>query len=157
MKRQRLVVTLILLFFMLESSLSDLIAPPAEKDSGEKPDPANGSNERKSAKGLEDEKEEDTEVQTEKKVEDFEQFSKFMSNEFNFPGSAIKIVKAPDLSKDKETKKVSETITMLLENQEKWIQKIESELDEINKNEEAQSEQTPKEKTPEEIEGKSFD
>lgn len=159
MKRQSLVVTLILVCFFLEHSSSDLVAPPPEKveetnsNSGETPESAAPDNQRKAAKGLQDDQKDSAEVKTEKESEEFDEFSKFVSNELNFPGSAIKIVKAPDLSKDKETKKVTETISMLLENQEKWIHKIESELDEMNKNEEAQSDQAPKEKTPEEIEG----
>jgi hypothetical protein len=41
---------------------------------------------------------------------------------------------------------------MMLENQEKWIQKIEEELEEINKNENSEV-PVEREKTAEEIEG----
>lgn len=158
MKQIPFLIALILLSIFFESSLSDdLLSPPTSessetvKDSSDEKNP--GSNDRKSAKKLEETNEED---ENKKNIEpdNFDQFSKYISEGLNFPGSAIKIIKAPDLSKDKDSKKVSETISLLLENQEKWIQKIESELDDLNKKEEENSGEPPKEKTPDEIEGK---
>lgn len=154
-----LIVSLIVLsIFLGRSQSDDLLSPPLTADSSEtsvNSGDDKSSNERKSAKGLEEDEEEiGRKGSDEKEPENIDQFSKFISEGLNFPASAIKIIKAPaDLSKDKDSKKVSETITMLLENQEKWIQKIESELDDLNKQEESNLEEPPRERTPDEIEG----
>lgn len=153
-----MIVTLIVLsIFLGRSQSDDLLSPPLTAESSETSVDSDdkNSNERKSAKGLEENEEESgRKGSDEKEPENIDQFSKFISEGLNFPASAIKIIKAPaDLSKDKDSKKVSETITMLLENQEKWIQKIESELDDLNKQEESNLEEPPRERTPDEIEG----
>jgi alpha-mannosidase II/SEL1 protein len=108
--------------------------------------------ERKSAKGLdEDSQEEIHENQDRTNSEEDEKFLKLIREELNLPASGIKIVKAPDLSKDNEGKAVTESITKILESQEKWIQQFEEELDEINKKE-LTKEIVEVEKTAEEIE-----
>ncbi|CAG9808107.1 unnamed protein product [Chironomus riparius] len=108
--------------------------------------------ERKSAKGLdEDSQEEIHENQDKTNSEEDEKFLKLIRDELNLPTSGIKIVKAPDLSKDNEGKVVTESITKILESQEKWIQQFEEELDEINKKE-LSIETVEVEKTAEEIE-----
>lgn len=116
--------------------------------------------ERKSSKGMEeepvnDEKARDAsskEAATEE-TEESDRFAKLLAEDLNFPSSGIKIIKAPDLSKDSDSKKISETLALMLESQEKWIQKFEEELEEMNKNETPELPEV--EKTPEEIEGLS--
>lgn len=135
---------------IITCSLADLEPPEASlRDSLDKPK----SLERKSAKGLDEDNSEEADQDSSEKTdgEDTERFIKLMSNDLNFPSGGIKIIKAPDLSKDNEGQKITEALTMMLENQEKWIQKIEEELEEINKNDEVPIE---REKTAEEIEGK---
>jgi hypothetical protein len=121
--------------------------------------------ERKSAKGLdEDEKYDSEKIDTtttttstsseDEKDDENERFIKILSEDLNFPSGGIKIIKAPDLSKDNEGKKITDTLAMMLENQDKWIKKIEEELDDLNKVEEESVEEVPvKEKTADEIEG----
>ena len=111
--------------------------------------------ERKSAKGLDEEStetsgESDT-IYGSEDSDDSEKFVKILAEDLNMASSGIKIVKAPDLSKDSDNKKITETLAMMLENQEKWIQKFEEELEEMNKNEAI--EEPAIEKTAEEIEG----
>jgi cysteinyl-tRNA synthetase len=112
--------------------------------------------ERKSSKVLEQEtstENEKTSTEETDENSESEPFIKILAEDLNFPSSGIKIVKAPDLSKDSDNKKISETLTMMLESQEKWIQKFEEELEEMNKNE--SPEEPEVEKTAEEIEGKT--
>lgn len=108
--------------------------------------------ERKAAKGLEEdnvESEDSTSKEsTDDDSEDSDRFANLLADDLNFPSSGIKIVKAPDLSKDSDNKKISETLALMLESQEKWIQKFEEELEEMNKNEEPEEPQV--EMTPEE-------
>lgn len=105
--------------------------------------------ERKAAKGLDEEPTTDEESS---EPDESEQFAKLI--DLNFPGAGIKIIKAPDLSKDSDSKKISETLAMMLESQEKWIQKFEEELEEMNKSE--LPVEPVIEKTADEIEGKCF-
>lgn len=76
--------------------------------------------------------------------------------DFSFQSSAIKIVKAPDLSQEKEAKKVSEMISDLLESHGKWIEKMESEIEEIDNNVIAENEEIEVELTPEELEAQNL-
>lgn len=77
-------------------------------------------------------------------------------HDYSFQSSAIKIVKAPDLSQEKEAKKVSEMISDLLESHGKWIQKMESEIEEIDNNVIAENEEIEVELTPEELEAQNL-
>lgn len=113
--------------------------------------------ERKSAKTLEEESTNDESSAAARQSTDDdavnkreETFVKIIADELNFPTSGIKIIKAPDLSKDSDSKKISETLATMLESQEKWIQKFEEELEEIGRNELEEPERV---KTEEEIEG----
>ena len=106
--------------------------------------------ERKSAKGLEDGSSADEESSSKEVTDNSDDFAKL--DDLTFPGAGIKIIKAPDLSKDSDSKKISETLAMMLESQEKWIQKFEEELEEMNKNE--LPDEPVVEKTADEIEGK---
>lgn len=113
--------------------------------------------ERKSAKGLDEESLEDEESsskETAEEKDESDRFAKLLADDLNFPSSGIRIVKAPDLSKDSDSKKISETLAMMLESQEKWIQKFEEELEEMNKNE--LPDEPAVDKTAEEIEGKTI-
>lgn len=109
--------------------------------------------ERKAAKGLEEESSTDEATSSKENVEDkddSEPFAKVI-DDLSFPNAGIKIIKVPDLSKDSESKKISDTLASMLESQEKWIQKFEEELEEMNKNE--LPVEVVVEKSAEEIEG----
>lgn len=112
--------------------------------------------ERKSAKSLESEhsEAEDDKSSADSGEDADEQYVKILAEGLNMPTGGIKIIKAPDLSKDSENKKISETLAMMLESQEKWIQKFEEELEEMNKHE--KTDEPVIEKTAEEIEGMVF-
>ncbi|XP_070500245.1 protein sel-1 homolog 1 [Chironomus tepperi] len=137
-------VILIFATILISYSFGDLEPPEsAERDKLKQ-------YERKSAKGLDDSSQEDETPKRTDSEED-EKFLKLIREELNLPTGGIKIVKAPDLSKDNEGKAVTESITKILESQEKWIQQFEEELDEINKKEQT-NEIVEVEKTAEEIE-----
>lgn len=110
--------------------------------------------ERKSAKGLGEKTknvDETTDI-TEEKAESTGD-NKEEKLEFILSDSGIKIIRAPDLSKEGEDKQVSEALSLLLANQEKLIQKIEDELEDLNKIDELEQ-MIPKERSADEIEGK---
>lgn len=141
----------VLLFttFLISFAIGHLQGPDSELSDKSK------QYERKSAKGLDEEKTEDDDKEdkeTSDENDESDRFAKLLAEDLNFPSSGIKIVKAPDLSKDSDSKKISETLAMMLESQEKWIQKFEEELEEMNKIEAI--EEPVVEKTAEEIEGK---
>lgn len=109
--------------------------------------------ERKSAKGLGEKTknvDETTDI-TEEKAESTGD-NKEEKLEFILSDSGIKIIRAPDLSKEGEDKQVSEALSLLLANQEKLIQKIEDELEDLNKIDELEQ-MIPKERSADEIEG----
>lgn len=133
------------IFLILQTVSSTLQGPESNLVADDK---SKSPNERKSAKGLE---EEDGIEKDDESYDDTEKFVKIITDDLNFPSSGIKIVKAPDLSKDSDNKKIRETLANLLESQEKWIQKFEEELEEMEKQETI--EEPPVEKTAEEIEG----
>lgn len=134
--------------FLLSFALGTLQGPESELLDKSK------QYERKSAKGFDDESSDDDSKAGQETIEESDEsdrYAKLLAEDLNFPSSGIKIVKAPDLSKDSDSKKISETLAMMLESQEKWIQKFEEELEEMNKNE--LPEEIQVEKTAEEIEG----
>lgn len=134
-----------------------------ENDSGEELTGKDGTYQRKSAEGLLEksflgreaaERQEAAESAQKKEKSGYD----FLPDELHFMRSAIKIVKAPDLSQDKENRKMSEMLNELLESHERMIQKIESEIEEINKIVPGEEEEAPKPPTPEELEAQeAFD
>jgi hypothetical protein len=69
--------------------------------------------ERKSSKGLDQESSIENEKPAKDESEDnseSEPFIKILAEDLNYPSSGIKIIKAPDLSKDSDSKKISETL-----------------------------------------------
>ncbi|XP_062538412.1 protein sel-1 homolog 1-like [Armigeres subalbatus] len=87
------------------------------------------SNQRKSAEGLLEELVLENSGKKSSEKSEYE----VLSDDLQFMHSAIKIVKAPDLSQDKESRKMSEMLNELLDSHERMIQKIESEIEEINR------------------------
>lgn len=81
-----------------------------------------------------------------------------LQEELGFHGSAIKIVKAPDLHQEKEAQKVSDMLSTLVSSHAKLIKKFESEIEEIDGSIAALSteEEEPKVQTPEEIEAETL-
>lgn len=55
-----------------------------------------------------------------------------LAEEFALQGSAIKIIKSPDLSQDSEAQKVTEMLSTLVNSHAKLIKKLEDEIDEID-------------------------
>lgn len=55
-----------------------------------------------------------------------------LAEEFAYPGSAIKIIKAPDLSQEKEAQKMTEMLSTLVNSHAKLIKKLEDEIEEID-------------------------
>uniref|UniRef100_A0A8D8GKK2 Protein sel-1 homolog 1 n=2 Tax=Culex pipiens TaxID=7175 RepID=A0A8D8GKK2_CULPI len=132
------------------------VSPAQEDESPSDATTTSTENDRKSAEGLLEESVlgREEEARREASRTDFDVFS----DELHFiGGSAIKIVKAPDLSQDKENRKMSEMLNEMLENHERMIQKIESEIDEINRLEPVEPE-VVRPLTPEELEAQeAFD
>lgn len=55
-----------------------------------------------------------------------------LAEEFALQGSAIKIIKSPDLSQDSEAQKVTEMLSTLVNSHAKLIKKLEDEIEEID-------------------------
>lgn len=81
-----------------------------------------------------------------------------LQDELGFHGSAIKIIKAPDLHQEKEAQKVSDMLSTLVSSHAKLIKKFEHEIEEIDGSIAALStkEEEPKVLTPEEIEAENL-
>ncbi|XP_065085460.1 protein sel-1 homolog 1 [Ochlerotatus camptorhynchus] len=122
----------------------------SRKRDGDEPEEStkDGSNQRKSAEGL---LEEIVLEESEQKKSERVEFEA-LSDELHFMRSAIKIVKAPDLSQDKESRKMSEMLNELLDSHERMIQKIESEIEEINRISPEDAGETARVLSPEELE-----
>ncbi|XP_059618669.1 protein sel-1 homolog 1 [Phlebotomus argentipes] len=65
--------------------------------------------------------------------------------------SPIKLVKAPDLSQEKDPQKVSEMLSDILEKHTRWIERLEEEIKEIDSENKEADNEPPRELTPEEI------
>lgn len=135
------------IYLILQTVSSTLQGPDTSTAPNDKS--TTSPSDRKSSKMLDDES--NAAEKDDESYDDTEKFVKIIAEDLNFPSSGIKIVKAPDLSKDSDNKKIRETLANLLESQEKWIQKFEEELEEMEKQE--VTVEPPVEKTPEEIEG----
>jgi SEL1 protein len=118
-----------------------------------------GENDRKSSKWVEemlanndDETPADFDLE-ELNLDDFPKIEVILAEDF---ASAIKIVKAPDLSKEHDNKKVTDMFNEIVKNREKMMKNYESELEELQKLESQleleEKEIETREKTPEEIE-----
>lgn len=81
-----------------------------------------------------------------------------ISEELGLHGSAIKIVKAPDLYQEKEAQKVSDMLSTLVSSHAKLIKKFETEIEEIDGSIAALTteEELPKVQTIEEIEAENL-
>lgn len=58
--------------------------------------------------------------------------AKLLAEELVYHGNAIKIIKAPDLSQEKEAQKMSEMLSTLVNSHAKLIKKLEDEIEEID-------------------------
>lgn len=58
--------------------------------------------------------------------------SRLMAEELVYHGNAIKIIKAPDLSQEKEAQKMSEMLSTLVNSHAKLIKKLEDEIEEMD-------------------------
>ena len=89
---------------------------------------------------------------------DIESLNAILPDDFSFQGSSIKIVKAPDLHKEKEMQKVSEMLTTLVDSHAKLIKKFEDEIEEMDDSIAAlnHDEEPPHIPTAEEIEAENL-
>lgn len=75
-----------------------------------------------------------------------------LAEEFAFQGSAIKIIKAPDFTQEKEAQKMTEMLSTLVNSHAKLIKKLEDEIEEMDDSIASLGEQPEQEQTPQDIE-----
>uniref|UniRef100_U5EUQ4 Putative extracellular protein sel-1 n=1 Tax=Corethrella appendiculata TaxID=1370023 RepID=U5EUQ4_9DIPT len=144
-----LVISIIFSTFSLKCTASELKGPlDDEGDEINSKQQQSKSYQRKSSEPIDetDSNEDDKKSPTSDTIN----YKDFLPEDFSFSSSAIKIIKAPDLSQDKEGKKVHEMLNDLLASHGKLIEKIENELVEIEENYPV-NEEEPKELTVEEL------
>lgn len=130
-------ITKIVLFTIVCVTIvaSELQGPPVDasthetKKTSESTQPA-GQNQRKSAPQAS----ESVEAETDEPEEPIDENSlaALLAEEFALQGSAIKIIKSPDLSQDSEAQKVTEMLSTLVNSHAKLIKKLEDEIEEID-------------------------
>lgn len=75
-----------------------------------------------------------------------------LAEEFSYQGSAIKIIKAPDFTQEKEAQKMTEMLSSLVNSHAKLIKKLEDEIEEMDGSIASLGEQPEQIQTQEEIE-----
>lgn len=75
-----------------------------------------------------------------------------LAEEFSYQGSAIKIIKAPDFTQEKEAQKMTEMLSTLVNSHAKLIKKLEDEIEEMDGSIASLGEQPEVVQTQEEIE-----
>lgn len=75
-----------------------------------------------------------------------------LAEEFSYQGSAIKIIKAPDFTQEKEAQKMTEMLSTLVNSHAKLIKKLEDEIDEIDGSIASLKEQPVQAQTQEDLE-----
>lgn len=61
-----------------------------------------------------------------------ESIATLIADEFSYQGSAIKIIKAPDFTQEKEAQKMTEMLSTLVNSHAKLIKKLENEIEEMD-------------------------
>lgn len=118
-------------------AVAELQGPPVDSSANEKKDSSEStaqksstSNERKSS--IETNENVVVDVDDTDGSIDENSLASLLDEEFALQGSAIKIIKSPDLSQDNEAQKVTEMLTTLVNSHAKLIKKLEDEIDEID-------------------------
>lgn len=75
-----------------------------------------------------------------------------LAEEFSYQGSAIKIIKAPDFTQEKEAQKMTEMLSTLVNSHAKLIKKLEDEIEEMDGSIASLGEQPVQVQTQEELE-----
>lgn len=75
-----------------------------------------------------------------------------LAEDFSYQGSAIKIIKAPDFTQEKEAQKMTEMLSTLVNSHAKLIKKLEDEIEEMDGSIASLGEQPEQVQTQEEIE-----
>lgn len=75
-----------------------------------------------------------------------------LAEEFSYQGSAIKIIKAPDFTQEKEARKVTEMLSTLVNSHANLIKKLEDEIEEMDGSIASLGEQPEEMQTQEEME-----
>lgn len=84
--------------------------------------------------------------------DDENSIASLLAEEFSYQGSAIKIIKAPDFTQEKEAQKMTEMLSTLVNSHAKLIKKLEDEIQEMDGSIASLGEQPEVAQTPEEIE-----
>lgn len=75
-----------------------------------------------------------------------------LAEEFSYQGSAIKIIKAPDFTQEKEAQKMTEMLSTLVNSHAKLLKKLENEIEEMDGSIASLGEQPVQAQTQEELE-----
>lgn len=132
---------------------AELQGPPS--DSG---DLKNSYKDRKSNTVDEENSKSDTHAKNDENVEkvtepsDKNTLESLLAEEFSYQGSAIKIIKAPDFTQEKEAQKMTEMLSTLVSSHAKLIKKLEDEIEEMDGSIASLGEQPEQVQTQEEIE-----
>lgn len=115
---------------------AELQGPPVDASTNEKKESSESaqpgsSNERKSAADVNDNVVVDVD-ESGQTSDDENSLVALLAEEFALQGSAIKIIKSPDLSQDSEAQKVTEMLSTLVNSHAKLIKKLEDEIEEID-------------------------
>lgn len=145
------------LFLLIFGSVAAGVrGPPSNEDESK-----SATIDKKSSSSERDADEEPTET-IDKFIDEPDSDEKTLENllhdELGFHGSAIKVVRAPDLHQEKEAQKVSDMLSTLVSSHAKLIKKFETEIEEIDGSIAALSteEEEAKVQTPEEIEAENL-
>lgn len=84
--------------------------------------------------------------------EDENTIASLLAEEFSYQGSAIKIIKAPDFTQEKEAQKMTEMLSTLVNSHAKLIKKLEDEIEEMDGSIASLGEQPEEVQTQEELE-----
>lgn len=144
-------ISVFLFLFCIVSA--ELQGPPSDENTRKdtKEQQANNNNRKSSETNKNADEEEETSEET---IEDsfVTLFAKELAQQYQ--GSPIKIVKAPDLSQEKDAQKVTEILSTLVSSHAKLIKNLEAEIEEIDSSIASltTSDQPEQTQTPEEIE-----
>lgn len=133
MQMRRILLVSIVCFAI---AVAELQGPPVDSSANEKKESSestaqkSSNNERKSSAESNDNVV--VEVDDTDGSIDENSLASLLAEEFALQGSAIKIIKSPDLSQDNEAQKVTEMLTTLVNSHAKLIKKLEDEIDEID-------------------------
>lgn len=125
----------LVLLYTICLTLADLQAPIADNENHINQDRKASSNaidDDDNSKSNSDKSKTDDETDTIIDSNDESTIASLLAEELVYHGAAIKIIKAPDLSQEKEAQKMTEMLSTLVNSHAKLIKKLEDEIEEMD-------------------------